>query len=105
MVNDLLIIPATARLTKLINEDKIFEPLRDRIHAKFPRKSSYEPSMPGYLITCPWCMSMWAGSALTLLSMTAPKTSKAVNIALTASYFTGFMTQHVEEYFNNKNSF
>lgn len=105
METDLLIIPATARLTKLIIEDKITEPLRDKIHAKFPRKAMNEPSTVGYLITCPWCMSMWAGTALTALSHTMPRISKAVNVALTASYFTGFMSQHVEEYFNNKNGY
>lgn len=99
MVNDLLIFPATARLTKLINEDKITEPLRDFLHRKFPRKPDNTPSQVGYLITCPWCMSMWAGTALTVLSLTCPKASKAVNLTLAASYFTGFMAEKMEDSF------
>lgn len=103
MVTNLLIIPATARLTKLINEDYITQPFRDFIHKKFPRSEDNTPSTVGYLVTCPWCMSMWSATALTLLAHTAPSISRPLNLILTASYFTGFMSQHVEEYFNNKN--
>lgn len=102
MAIDLLILPATARLTKLINEDKITEPLRNKIHKKFPRNPDNTPSLPGYFITCPWCMSIWTGTALTVLSAVSPSVSKSVNLALTASYFTGLMSQYVEEYANNK---
>lgn len=105
MENNLLIIPATARLTKLINEDKITEPLRDAIHKKFPRKPDNSPSMAGYFITCPWCISIWAGSALTALSIISPKASKAVNTVLTASYVTGLMSNYGEPYLESKAGF
>jgi hypothetical protein len=45
---------AVARLTGLVTEDKITEGLRSRILSRFD-----EDSRLGYLITCPWCVSIY----------------------------------------------
>lgn len=83
--NDLLIFPATVRLTKLILEDYITEPIRDKVWSKYPADTKI-----GYLFTCPWCMSIWSAASLSLLSKVSPRTSKVVNTVLTASLLTGY---------------
>lgn len=50
------LILATYRLTRLIVSDKIFEGLRTRTVG----------SKIGYLVTCPYCMSIWFGFGLAL---------------------------------------
>ena len=75
---------ATYRLTKLIQEDEILSPLRDRFHEKFPPHSS----KLGYLSTCPWCLSMWIAPVAHFL----PTPIKA---ALTASAVTGIISERL----------
>lgn len=50
-VHILAAVAATWRLTDMILGDRIFEPIRKRF--------------PGYLLTCPRCVSVWAGIACT----------------------------------------
>jgi len=50
---------ATRRITRLLVEDEITRPLREKIgryHAK-----------AGYLVTCPYCVSVWAGGVVAFL--------------------------------------
>lgn len=75
---------ATYRLTKLIQEDEILSPLRDRFHTKFPPEST----KLGYLSTCPWCLSMWIAPIAHIL----PTPIKA---ALTASAVTGVISERL----------
>jgi hypothetical protein len=53
---------AVSRLTRLLNEDYIMTPVRDRMEAS---KSEHLQ----YLATCPACASIWAG----LLSLVIPR--------------------------------
>lgn len=89
LVSKLLLIPATQRLSKLIVDDFITEPLRNAVWKRF---DPFESKI-GYLIRCHWCTSMWTGTVLTLLHYTSPKTSEAVNLILTASLVTGYLEQ------------
>lgn len=81
---------ATYRLTKLITTDEITEPLRERVWANHPPESS----RLGYLITCNWCTSIWAGSALGISRMIAPKTTSAIETVLAVSAIAGLLTAH-----------
>lgn len=47
---------AVARATRLVNEDAIFDRQRTWLLARSPDKV-------GYLITCPWCVSIWVAAA------------------------------------------
>jgi hypothetical protein len=49
---------ATARLTRLVVDDEIFQPVRDRVQGRWPE------SKLAYLMTCPVCVSIWAGVAV-----------------------------------------
>lgn len=59
---------ATYRLTRLVVEDEIAAPLRDRVWARD------DPGMAriGYLVTCPWCVSFWVAVAVVAARRAAP---------------------------------
>jgi hypothetical protein len=58
---------ATYRLTRLVTEDELTAPLRDRIWETHPPESS----RLGYLISCPHCTSIYAGAAVSALAFVA----------------------------------
>lgn len=53
---------AVHRATRLITEDELTRPLRERIHASHPPASS----RVGYVLTCPYCASIYAAFAISL---------------------------------------
>jgi hypothetical protein len=75
---------ATYRGTRLIVEDKVAEPIRDKIWETFDVENSYL----GYLISCPFCASVWVGGAIAAANMAAPKLSKPLRYALALSAVT-----------------
>lgn len=58
MLTFALEVLATARLTRLITQDEIMEPIRDEIAGRAPS------SRLAYLVTCPICVSVWAGAVV-----------------------------------------
>lgn len=54
---------ATFRITRFLLADELFSPLRDRIWAKWPPEST----KIGYLLTCPWCLSVWIALPLSVM--------------------------------------
>jgi divalent metal cation (Fe/Co/Zn/Cd) transporter len=80
-----LLIGATARVTRLATTDAIFETPRSAIERRLPEKLAY-------LIRCDWCASVWAGFAVFLFGWYAPDTMVLiVSGALTASLVTGWL--------------
>lgn len=53
---------ATYRATRLITEDEILADLREWVW----HKHSPEDTKIGYFITCPYCVSVWAGAVVAL---------------------------------------
>ena len=49
---------ATARITRLVVEDEITEPLRDKVMGQWP------DSKVAYLVGCRICVSVWAGGVV-----------------------------------------
>jgi hypothetical protein len=90
LLSIILTITATYRLTKLINDDYIFNDLRQKVWAKYPRDTKI-----GYLFTCPWCMSIWAGGALLLTRKFAPEFYNELALLLTASAVTGILNERL----------
>lgn len=83
---------AVYRLTKLINEDRISEPLRDLLSKKFPPKRmpiGIKQSWPVYFVYCPWCVSIWAAIAIFTLRKISPETADLVSGILATSAVTG----------------
>lgn len=78
-------VVATRRLTRIINEDYVTQPIREAVWKKFPAKTS----KIGYLFTCDWCMSIWAGVLIFSLRHKYPEIADVVSGILTASQITG----------------
>lgn len=111
----LLLFIATHRITRLIVEDKI--PLmkwpRDKIcdyldpqgSEQYKHSLAAAPGSPwglfgesiAYLLTCPWCMSVWVGAGLTWLVAATSGIhlpwSTWVLVAASASSITGFLAE------------
>ena len=52
---------AVARFTGLVTLDTITEPIRDAIVVRLDDTPGSAGSWLAYLITCPWCASVWIG--------------------------------------------
>jgi len=60
---------ATARLTRLVTDDEIARPIRDAVMAWAEKPGAGAlRKRAGYLVDCPWCVSIWAGGAVLLAS-------------------------------------
>lgn len=79
---------AIRRLTRLIQEDRITEELRDLYWDKFPIDTKM-----GFLLSCPWCVSIWAGLAIFGLRKLSPETANILSGLLAASEITGQLVQ------------
>ena len=77
-------VVAVYRLTRLVIQDEITEDLREAIWKKFPVETKI-----GYLITCEWCTSIWAGALIFGLRKTNPEFATWLSSTLAASAATG----------------
>lgn len=107
-----LLILATYRITKLIVDDRIARPLRDPLQnaaeRRWQRKHPDHPPEKGcgedgdewcssiaYLLSCPWCMSIWvAGALVSITDVFIVGVPLPVLTALAASGVTGFLSGH-----------
>lgn len=66
-----LLVDAAAcfRLTRLIVDDQVTQPLRDRIWQQHPP----ERGGVGFLISCPYCTSVWAAAVVVVARRAAPR--------------------------------
>ena len=94
----LLTLLATARVTRLVTEDAITERPRTWTLSKL-----HPDHLPAYLVTCPWCVSVYAGGALAgaWYAWGDTRVFTAAVAALAASHVAGFLAQttaaHVAE--------
>lgn len=80
---------AVYRLTKLIRDDKIFEDVREWVFQHHPPEST----KTGYLLTCPWCLSIYFGAAVSVSRMIAPGPWRIAARALAFSAVTGMLVE------------
>ena len=73
---------AAYRLTRLVVEDEITEPLRDSIVKRFGAPADSKIS---YLAHCPHCVSIYASTAIVAADMIAPRLARPVLRALALS--------------------
>lgn len=77
------------RLTRLVTEDVITAPLRQKIFAKHPpTEESWS-----YALTCPWCASVWIGLGIAVLRRCAPTLWEPLAEALATSSVVGLITE------------
>lgn len=81
---------ATYRLTRLVIDDKITEGPRELIFARFGDPSVSKIS---YLISCPHCVSIYAGLAVSLGDTVFPRATRIITRALAFSAVTGIIAE------------
>jgi hypothetical protein len=79
---------ATYRLTRLITTDVITEPIRERIWDRFPPNTPKPALSPGYLVSCDFCSSVYAGAAVAVLTHVA-RTNTPARLLLGTLAFSG----------------
>lgn len=77
------------RLTRLVTEDVITAPMRQKIFTKHPPK---EESW-SYVLTCPWCASVWVGFGIAVFRKFFPEVWNPVAEALAISSAAGLITE------------
>ena len=84
----LLALLAVARLTRMVTEDAIFERPRTWALSKL-----HPDHLPAYLVTCPWCVSVYAGAAMGAAwwAWGDTRVFTATVAALAASHVAGFL--------------
>ncbi|WP_188111097.1 DUF1360 domain-containing protein [Nocardioides antri] len=85
---------ASYRLAKLVRDDRITEPAREAVQK---RTGPPEESSLAYLMTCPWCLSIYFGAALTAGRLLWPRATNAVARTFAVSALTGLTTQHLDQ--------
>jgi len=76
---------AVYRVTRLLVEDEVLRPVRERI-------APDEESRLAYFVTCPWCVSVWAGAAWAGLTVLAPRVARTAGAALAWSAVSGLLS-------------
>jgi hypothetical protein len=82
---------AVHRLTRLITTDTIFSNLREKIWNKFPP----DKANLGYLITCDWCTSIWAGALIIGSYLVIPYPTVVVSLVLAISTIVGYLAARI----------
>lgn len=85
---------ASYRLVKLVRDDRITAPARDAVQE---RTGPPEESNVSYLMTCPWCLSIYFGAALSVGRLRWPRTTNFVARTFALSALTGLATQHLDQ--------
>jgi hypothetical protein len=94
---------ATVRLTRLVLDDEITAPLRESALDALIHTGETRPALKPltdkleYLLSCPWCTSIYAAAAVFALRRYAPETADLVNGALAASAVTGVVYPRITE--------
>jgi hypothetical protein len=77
---------AVFRLTRVVVEDTIADPIRDRIVEAAPE------GRLAYFVTCPWCVSVWVAAGWAVLAAASPAVAAPVGAALAWSAVSGLLS-------------
>lgn len=84
---------AVARLCRLVTTDTIAEKLRLRLWKRFGDPGE---SMVGYLVTCNWCVSIYASSLIAVGYMIVEKFTITACVILALSMVGGFLANRAD---------
>ena len=87
----LILALATFRVARLIIEDAIFEPVREKIWDSFPPSHGL-----GYILTCYWCSSIYIATAFTIGYILIPSVVFFIALALALSATTGIISKYLD---------
>jgi hypothetical protein len=85
---------ATYRLVKLVRDDRITARAREAVEQ---RQGPPERSDVTYLLSCPWCLSIWFGVALTVSRRRWPSATALLARPLALSALTGLAATHLDD--------
>lgn len=94
---------ATVRLTRLILDDEITRPAREKALQALIDLGERRPDLLPvterleYLLSCPWCVSIYSGAAIFALRRVAPGLADVVSGALAASAVTGAVYSRITD--------
>jgi hypothetical protein len=93
-----LTILAVFRVTRLVNEDTITAPLRRWVVGRDGELEPDEVGRWGYFITCPWCVSIWVGTVVSVVAVLWGDNRVVLIglLALAASASTGLIASMVD---------
>ncbi len=84
---------AAYRLVTLIKDDKIAEDFRNLVFRRFGEPSVPHPHKVSYVMSCPWCLSMYFAAVAVAGRKTFPRLWGPVAKGLTFSALTGLMAE------------
>jgi hypothetical protein len=87
----LILSLAGFRITRLITQDTITEPIRNAIWNKFPPSTQI-----GYLFTCNWCTGFWVALLVFISWVVAPEATIVVSLVLSISTIIGLISAWTE---------
>lgn len=89
----LLALGAVLRVTRFVNDDELFQPVRDWVDRRYGPESKL-----AYLLTCPWCASIYVAAPAAVVSagwiapaIGAPWWFAALTLWLTYSFLSGLI--------------
>lgn len=86
---------ATYRVTKLVIDDYITQDLRQKAFEELAKLPHPLARKAEYLLTCPWCVGIWAAGFLVALRFLAPNLANYLNTLLAASAVTGILYERL----------
>ncbi|MBA2444360.1 MAG: DUF1360 domain-containing protein [Nocardioidaceae bacterium] len=84
---------ATYRLTTLIKDDKLREDFRGLVFQRFGEPGGEDGHKVSYLVTCPWCLSIYFAAVAVVARKKWPRAWGPVAKALTFSAMTGLLAE------------
>jgi hypothetical protein len=85
-VDFLILALAAYRITRLIVEDTLLEPLRERVWKRFPPETKL-----GYLFTCFWCTGFWVSVLIVAVYLLLPSATIAIALVFALSAVVGII--------------
>jgi hypothetical protein len=93
VVHLIILALAVARICRLVTTDAITESLREKVWNRFGDPGN---SALGYLVTCNWCLSIYASSLVVGGYMIAEKFTIIVCTVLALSMAAGFLANRAD---------
>jgi hypothetical protein len=84
---------ATYRLTELVKDDKITEDLRGLVFRRYGEPTADNPRKISYLLSCPWCLSIYFGAVAVLGRRRFPRAWAPLARVLALSAATGLAAE------------
>lgn len=93
IIHVIILALAAYRLCRILIEDAIFSPIRDKIFDKWPPHSN----KLSYLLTCYWCLGLYVSVVVVVLYVVAPIPTSIGASVLAISTIVGWIDKKISE--------